>query len=516
MSTNKSKKIMPKHKIRVRVETESEESRLDRKSGDSVQSSNVVTESDDDVEITIPVRTIISPSVRRIAVKDNNDQITTPLRRIISPSVRRIVQRAAQTDESEDEEIIVKPTRRIMSPLKVVTPNSKIASRILRSPVKTPAKSSTSEEESRPQIRRVKPPVSGSRATLSSKSKALSPSPEDKTKIIKLLSDIGRFYHLISKTGAKDETYRANTFENAALVFASYDGPILKSELLRLTGIGPSVSDTILEIYRTGESTRLKDLIASHGDLLAIELDEDNIVKLFTSIKYVGTPMAKRLYALGYRTLDDLREDNYVPLTKIQKICLANYDDLQLSIPRREMSSWRKLFISLFDCDDYSHRSRPMSKNAEHFNWEICGSYRRGEDSSGDIDLIVMDVDLTAIVKLLAPYIVAELVSGPRKHGLLVRLKAAAPVRLLDLTMFSTAEWAYGLLHSTGSANFARLIRSHAKKFDCKLNSYSLTDENGTLIPADSEKEIFRLLKLEYLSPSQRGSNIAILTESGY
>jgi DNA polymerase/3'-5' exonuclease PolX len=127
-----------------------------------------------------------------------------------------------------------------------------------------------------------------------------------------------------------------------------------------------------------------------------------------------------------------------------------------------------------------------------------------------------MDVDLTAIVKLIAPYIVAAVVSGPRKHGLLVRLKAATPVRLLDLTMFSAAEWAYGLLHSTGSANFAKLIRSQAKKFDCKLNSYSLIDENGVKIPADSEEEIFRLLKLVYLSPSERGKDIVILTELGY
>ena len=47
-------------------------------------------------------------------------------------------------------------------------------------------------------------------------------------------------------------------------------------------------------------------------------------------------------------------------------------------------------------------------------------------------------------------------------------------------------------------------MRSVAKKMGYKLNEYGLYDTNNNLIHAINEKEIFELLGMEYIEPTDR------------
>ena len=64
-------------------------------------------------------------------------------------------------------------------------------------------------------------------------------------------------------------------------------------------------------------------------------------------------------------------------MTKGQKIGLKHFDDFELRIPRKEIEDVEKLLAGkIKDLDP-------------DYNVVICGSYRRGLATSGDIDVLL-------------------------------------------------------------------------------------------------------------------------------
>ena len=91
---------------------------------------------------------------------------------------------------------------------------------------------------------------------------------------------------------------------------------------------------------------------------------------------YSGPSKAKELYEEGIKDLEDLKkhEDK---LTHAQKIGLAHFQDFELRIPRAEIS---EIFCKL---------EKIVGRLDPEYRVEVCGSFRRGAESSGDIDVLV-------------------------------------------------------------------------------------------------------------------------------
>ncbi|KAK8872993.1 DNA polymerase lambda [Apiospora arundinis] len=138
------------------------------------------------------------------------------------------------------------------------------------------------------------------------------------------------------------------------------------AEAIALDDIGESTAQKIEEIARTGRVRKLQDL------------QSDPLVQLrdvFTKIYGVGAGQADRWIAKGYRTLNDVREK--AQLTANQRIGLDHYDDLNTRIPRKEVEALG------------AHVTRAARAINHDVQLIIGGSYRRGADSSGDIDIII-------------------------------------------------------------------------------------------------------------------------------
>lgn len=56
---------------------------------------------------------------------------------------------------------------------------------------------------------------------------------------------------------------------------------------------------------------------------------------LFGEVWGIGPATALKLYEIGHRTLDDLRNDD--SLTNVQKLGLKYFDDIRQRIPRHEV-----------------------------------------------------------------------------------------------------------------------------------------------------------------------------------
>lgn len=130
----------------------------------------------------------------------------------------------------------------------------------------------------------------------------------------------------------------------------------------------------------------------------------------FSQIWGVGVTSAARFVTCGLLTIKDLRNDEEVlaSMNSQQRIGLSRYDDLILKIPRREVEELRDYVGGVVN---------KLSLN--QVSVAACGSYRRGCDSSGDIDIMLLpnkaeDAADNAALKVMFP-----LLNNLRKRGFL-------------------------------------------------------------------------------------------------
>jgi DNA polymerase beta len=75
----------------------------------------------------------------------------------------------------------------------------------------------------------------------------------------------------------------------------------------------------------------------------------------------------------------------------------------------------------------------------------------------------------------------------------------------LDIEFLPKEEIPYGLLYFTGSKDFNKEIRQHAKNKGYTLNQHGLKNNmTGDYIKANSEEDIFNFLEVQYLQPNKR------------
>lgn len=139
-----------------------------------------------------------------------------------------------------------------------------------------------------------------------------------------------------------------------------------------------------------------------------------------------------------------------------------------------------------------------------HWRFEIAGSYRRGKEEIGDIDVISLgppdDVNYLieeAVGKHPDDFKITE--KGKKKTTFLVR-GYQVDIRFTDVAHLGTM-----LLYFTGSRAFNIRLRSIAKNQGLKLTEYGLFPREGPggTIFSD-EKDVFAALGLQFTAPFLR------------
>ena len=78
------------------------------------------------------------------------------------------------------------------------------------------------------------------------------------------------------------------------------------------------------------------------------------------------------------------------------------------------------------------------------------------------------------------------------------------PVRRIDIRYIPYDSYYSALLYFTGSGDLNKKMRNIAKTKNYKLSEYGLFNENGEKFKVKSERDIFKLLDMEYLPPRLR------------
>lgn len=267
-------------------------------------------------------------------------------------------------------------------------------------------------------------------------------------------------------------------------------------DLNDVDGIGKKTLSKIDEFLATGTMEVLNEIKDNPQPLIVIG-DKDDL----TTILGIGEKTAKKFREMGYNSASELINAYEKGEIKVEKNRLTNmmeigikyYKDLHERIPRYQIDSF----------NDYIKRTFP------DITYEICGSYRRGQPDSGDIDMIILskkDTDFEGFIyKLTKANIVVDTIRhGEQTFGGIVQLEGK--YRQLDIKIFEPKSYPFAVLHYTGSDSHNIKLRNIAIDMKYKLNEYGLQNLETTefVKGIKSEKDIFEALHIAYVPPNER------------
>ena len=299
---------------------------------------------------------------------------------------------------------------------------------------------------------------------------------------------------------SQGEVHRARAYKKAEETIVNYLDDITNIEVLKGK---PGIGATIMEKFKEYVET---------GSLKVLEREKNNPINIFTQIYGVGPKKAKELVEKGVTTIQQLKENQIELLNDKQIIGLKYYEDIQKRIPRSEIDKYAGYFKNAFDFAVDSVGVGVGVVDGPKF--EIVGSYRRGAQTSGDIDVIITSKNSGIfdkfIDKLLEEKIIVEILSrGPTKSLVITQLPGME-FRRVDFLYSTEKEYPFAVLYFTGSKYFNTAMRHVAVQKGYTMNEhgmYKLEDKKkGGLVDYDfkDEKDIFDFLGLQYKAPMER------------
>ncbi|XP_023858204.1 DNA polymerase beta [Salvelinus sp. IW2-2015] len=301
--------------------------------------------------------------------------------------------------------------------------------------------------------------------------------------------------------------HKYNTYRKAASVISKYPQKIKNGEeAKKLDGVGKEIAKKIDEFLQTGT---LKKLEKIRND------DTSSSINFLTRVTGIGPAAARKFFDEGVKTLEDLKKIEH-KLNHHQQIGLKYFEEFEKRIPRTEMTKMETLILQELELVDTEYIGT------------ICGSYRRGAESSGDIDILLTHPNYTSVdekqPKLLHAvvehfesigFITDTLSKGDTKYMGVCHLQRNDEDeeeylhRRIDIRLIPKDQYYCGVLYFTGSDIFNKNMRTHALEKGFTLNEYTIrpvgvTGMAGEPLMVDSEKDVFDYIQWKYREPKER------------
>ena len=291
--------------------------------------------------------------------------------------------------------------------------------------------------------------------------------------------------------------FRVRAYRNAARTVRDADAPIRArvqagEDLRELPGIGKEIA---AQIVRKVEGHEMEPLVELRSQVPRGLLD---VVR----VQGVGPKKARALWSeLGVESLDALdaaaRAGRIAALkgfgAKTQERIVQGVASVRRFAERRRRADAQASLVPLLAWlrdDDAVARL------------EVAGSFRRGRDTVGDVDLLVVTDDPAAVMARFRGYEEVETVlgSGEGKTSLVLSDGLQLDLRAVEASAFGAA-----LLYFTGSKAHNVRLRRRAQEREATLNEYGLwTNDGGERIAGASEEEVYDALGLPWIPPELR------------
>lgn len=314
--------------------------------------------------------------------------------------------------------------------------------------------------------------------------------------------------------------FRLKQLNTVLTIFKKYEDKItLKNykELKDIDGIGTHTIQRIKEILETGKLDEL-------GDFKDPSIEKEKIIEELEEVIGIGRVNALEFYNQDIKSVKMLKDKiKKKEITVNEKIDLGlrYYGIYKKNIPRSEIYDISKIIKTIIKKMNTYYNLDEKSK----YIYQICGSYRRENLTSGDIDVLISKLDikdntndsirhLERVVEQLKknikkndnkPLLIDDITDKNFETKYMGFLKYKEnPVRRIDIRFVSYESYYSALLYFTGSAELNKKMRMIAKKLKLKLSEYGLFKEDGSKIKINSEEEFFKKLDIPFIEPKNR------------
>ena len=303
-----------------------------------------------------------------------------------------------------------------------------------------------------------------------------------------LLADLMEF------TGV--DAFRLRAYRNAARVIAALPESVAtllnenRDALLAIDGIGDSIARKCATLVSTGTLPQLEDLLKTVPTSVLDMLRVPNL----------GPKKAAILYReLSITTLDQLKTACEAGKVRVLKGFGEKTEAIILKgLAIAEAANQR---LSWAQADQIATALRHHFADCPGLRkFELAGSYRRGKETVGDLDILVVSVTPDTVMDRFGTFhdIAAVQVRGDTKMS--VRLSTGQQI---DLRVVPDASFGAALQYFTGSKEHNVILRGLAKQHGLRINEYGVFKDE-TAIAGATEEEVYATLNLPAFPPELR------------
>lgn len=317
---------------------------------------------------------------------------------------------------------------------------------------------------------------------------------KNKEKLIKIFDELYILHTVL------ENIYEAQSYKKIVDVLKNYPEEIKSSNDLKgIPGIGSRTLLKIDEILATDDLKLLRDLKKDKNIMARIELQK---------VMGIGPKLSKKLVEkdkiMSVRQLDNAYKKGKIDLTHMQIIGLKYFNKLTSKIPRSEITQYKNKF------------ENTLKKKFPDINVHMAGSYRRGKNVSGDIDMILVSPKIKTKYELDKSYIFDDIIHYLMKNKLIIEvvnrskngiMGITSTKRHIDIKMAPYNLLPFYLLYFGSGEAYSREIRQKAKNKGWRLSEWGIYNSKSNKVimnKAKNEKNIFDKLGVKYIRPENR------------
>jgi len=308
--------------------------------------------------------------------------------------------------------------------------------------------------------------------------------------IANLLETVAELLEITSES-----PFKARAYLKAAQSIRLFNGSLYElakqGRLEEIPGVGKSIASQIESYLFDGKMPILEQL----SQKIPVQLTE------LLNIPYIGPKTARLLYEnYGIKSIDELKEQILSGrLKKAKGVSSKTLGKLKRLFSESQIE-FKRMLLSEAEVV-VQQVVAYFLENYEEVKIIPAGSLRRGRETVGDLDFVVLGKDAQRALEDFSK----------RFSGSIATIKGEEVVRItgkkgLQYDFLITSEDSYGaaLVHLTGSKEHNIKLRKIAKTSGGHLNQDGFVDSNGKLHPFRSEEELYAFFGLEYIEPELR------------
>ena len=295
-----------------------------------------------------------------------------------------------------------------------------------------------------------------------------------------------------------ENPFRIRAYRNGAQAIRDLDEPVAAiindpdRNLADISGIGKTISEKTETLIQTGGLPQLEELRQA----------VPQVVIQMARIPGLGAKKAMKLQeALEIESLDDLkRACQEERIRKVKGFGPKSEETILDGLAIAQQAAERIYWSTGDELATTIGNHMQSCEGIEKMSW--AGSYRRGRETIGDLDLLVVAKDRTGAMDHFEafPQRSQTIARGDTKISIRVAKAFQVDMRLVEANEFGAA-----LQYFTGSQAHNVHMRRIAKEHGLKVNEYGVfKTEDDSRVAGETEEDVYKAIGMPWITPELR------------